>query len=194
MNMEEIWRDIPGYEGYYQASNLGRIRSLDRVVKHRCGGTAVKKGKVLKLQKREQFNYVKYLVGLTKDKYEFRIVSRLVWSAFNGPIPDGMQVNHIDENPLNNNLDNLNIMSSKENCNWGTRNKRCAKNNTNHPGKSKTIVQFDLYGNFIREWESEKEIKRKLNYANSNISSCCCGHRNTAYGYVWKYKEEKAIA
>lgn len=186
---QEIWKDIPGYEGLYQASNFGRIRSLDKEVKHFKGGTAVKKGKVLKLQKRSQYGYTKYYVSLKKDKYEFKIVARLVWAAFNGPIPKGKQINHIDENPLNNCIDNLNLMSSKENCNWGTRNIRCAKKNINHPAKSKRILQFDLDDNFIKEWPSGKEIRRELNYSHGTISSCCLGLRKTAYGYKWKYKE-----
>lgn len=113
--MKEIWKDIVGYEGY-QVSNLGRVRN--------------KKGKILtlKLSKPTKRSNIGYLQAhLWKNgKGKFYTVHRLVWIAFNGEIPQGFEVNHIDENKYNNRLDNLNLLTSKENKNWGTRNKRIA--------------------------------------------------------------------
>lgn len=120
--MEEIWKDIKGYEGRYQVSNLGRVKSLTR---------NKIKGKILtlklsKLTKRSGTGYLS--VHLWKNgKGKYYTVHRLVWTAFNGEIPKGLQVNHIDENHLNNCIENLNLMTSKENNNWGTRNKRVSE-------------------------------------------------------------------
>ena len=125
--MEEIWRDIKGYEGLYQVSNLGRVKSLDHFIiqKDRWGndGKRLYKGKILTPKLRGGYLHI----GLWKNhKRKGYSIHRLVWTTFNGEIPKGLQVNHIDENPLNNCVWNLNLMTSKENNNWGTRNKRIA--------------------------------------------------------------------
>ena len=109
-------------------------------------------------------------------------VHRLVWQAFNGPIPEGYQVNHLSEKKIQNNLDNLNLMTAKENNNWGSRNIKVAK------ALSKPIIQCDKQGNFIKEWSSIMEIERSLGFGHQNICSCCNGKRKFANGYKWKYK------
>ena len=124
---QEIWKSIKSFEGLYEASNYGRIRSLDRRV--RSGNrfntniySAVKKGKILK-QVDVGFGYLQ--VCLRKNNKNHSLyVHRLVWEAFNGLIPEGMQVNHINENKSDNRLENLNLMTAVQNSNWGTRNKR----------------------------------------------------------------------
>lgn len=184
--MEEIWKDIKDYEGLYQISNLGRVRSLDRYVK--------KNGK-LKFVKRKIINpflnqggYLQ--VHLSKNgngkKYS---VHRLVYEAFVGEIPEGMQVNHISECKTENFLENLNLMTPKENMNWGTAIKRSVKANTNHPQKSKKVIQKNLQGEIIKKWPSTMEIQRQLGYDNPNISACCRGKYKQAYGYIWQYVE-----
>lgn len=176
--MEEIWKDIPQYEGRYQASNLGNIRSM-RYEGHN-------EIKVLKLQKRQNYWRVRLHNGKNAKTYT---VSRLVWSAFNGPIPEGLQVNHIDENTDNNCIWNLNLMTLKENCNWGTRNERGRQKRIR--GKHcKPIIQCDLDGNIIKEWISAQEIYDELKYHKSAICRCCKGYigAKTYKGYVWRYK------
>ena len=98
-----------------------------------------------------------------------------------------MQINHIDENTINNSLCNLELVSPKTNANWGTRNKRVADKTKN--GKmSKIVYQYDLNNTLIKVWPSVREIKRKLGYNNGNISKCCRGIIKYAFGYIWKYK------
>lgn len=125
--MEEIWKDIKEYEGLYQVSNLGNVKSLDRWGNKR---KRLYKGKILtlKLPKSTKRSNIGYLQAhLWKNgKGKYYSVHRLVWTTFNGDIPKGLEVNHIDENKHNNRLDNLNLLTSKENKNWGTRNKRIA--------------------------------------------------------------------
>lgn len=181
---EELFLNVIGFEGFYQASNFGRIRCLGHIRKSRNNSFAIVKERILKPELRKEY----YSVTLSKNgiKYQ-KQVHRLVWEAFNGTIPEGMQVNHINEVKTDNRLSNLNLMTPKENINWGTGIERMSKTKTN--GKlSKQVLQYDLNGNFIKEWPSVMEIYRKLHFHYSPVSRCCRGRNKTAYGYVWKYK------
>lgn len=166
----EIWKPIPGYEGLYWVSDLGRVKSLKRG-KERILSPGKTRGGYLYI--------VLYKNGKGKNCY----VSLLVWEAFNGPIPEGMQVNHINENKQDNRLENLNLMTPKENSNWGTRNIRRVK------AQSKMVEQYTLDGTHVCTWFSVIGIKRELGYSNGNISLCCNGRYKTAYGYIWKYAD-----
>lgn len=113
--MEEVWKDIPGYEGYYQVSNLGRVKGVERIshINHH-----IIKEKILCNTLNHKGYKLCYLCkkGITRAF----AIHRLVYISFNGPIPEGKVVNHIDENKLNNSLSNLNLLTPKENANWGT--------------------------------------------------------------------------
>ena len=107
---DEEWRAVVGYEGHYEVSDRGRLRSLDRVVKYKNGVERKHRGKVLKLGK-HKFGYLK--VELHKNgKISHTNIHRLVLEAFEGPCPDGMEACHNDGNPTNNTIENLR---------WGTR-------------------------------------------------------------------------
>ena len=97
----EIWKDVTGYEGRYQVSNMGRIRSLS------C---------ILKPQRLKPYGYC--IVNLyQKGKMKSRLVHRLVLTAFVGPCPKGMEACHFpDRNPANNRLENLRWDTPKNNC------------------------------------------------------------------------------
>ena len=173
-NLEkEIWKDIKGFEGLYRVSNLGRVKSLKRPY-----------GLKEKILKPEILNNGYYQVCLCKQsvKKHYR-VHRLVWSAFNGPIPENMQVNHINEIKTDNRLSNLNLMTCKENINFGTGIKRRAKK------LSKVVLQFTLEDILIKEYPSTKQVERETGFLQQNISKCCKGKYKTAYGYKWRYKE-----
>ena len=176
---EEIWKDIKGYEGLYQVSNLGRVKSL--------GNNKNRKEKILKAC----LNNNGYLqVNLFKNgKRKTEKVHRLVWKAFNGKIPKGLQVNRINEIKTDNRLENLNLMTCKENNNWGTGNERRAKSQRNDKKRSKSVIQKNLHGEVIKIWPSAREIERQLGYNQGNISSCCRGKYTQAYGYLWQYEE-----
>lgn len=186
-NLEtEIWKDIKGFEGLYRVSNLGRVKSLERFRKGENDSLVSVKERILKPWITHN-GY--YLVGLCKNSIrKMYLVHRLVWITFNGQIPEGYEVNHINEVKSNNRLENLNLMTHKENTNWGTGIERRAKKRIN--GKcSKVVLQFDLNDNFIKEYQSAHQVERELGFANSNIIKCCNGKRKTAYNYKWKYKE-----
>lgn len=183
--MEEYFKDIPGYEGYYQASNYGRIKSLARIIKGKANGTRVLKEKILKPDRYKKTQY--QAVRLSRNgETKHMLVSHLIYLTFKGPIPSGMIVNHINEDPTDNRPENLNVMFQKDNLNWGTRNKRIGQKLKNNRVCSKEIIQYSLDGSFISKWPSQKEILRVLGFANSNISACCKGKLKTAYGFIWR--------
>ena len=176
LNFEkEVWRDIPNYEGY-QVSNLGRVKSLERID---ARGHKVKE-KLLKPNiVRRYYRVVLYKNSIKKKYY----VHRLVWIAFNGQIPEGYEVNHINEITTDNRLSNLNLMTHKENINWGTAIERSAKS------KSKSILQFGLNDNLIKEFPSAMQVERETGFNQGHICDCCNGKRKTAHGFIWRYKE-----
>ena len=112
---EEIWKDIPGYEGYYQASDLGRIKSLERLVPHLRKEFQVVKARILKQNTNKRY----CTVAICKDKTEKKLlVHQLVFFAFNGFYPkkgDLKIIDHIDNIPLNNKITNLNLVSIRVN-------------------------------------------------------------------------------
>ena len=181
----EIWKPVLDYIGLYEVSNLGRVRSLK-----------FNKFRILKPFKTKK-GYLH--VDLCKDgKRKAFNIHRLVWETFNGKIPDGMQVNHINEDKTDNfvfvnpdgsvDLDksNLNLMTPKENTNYGTRNKRVSVAMTN--GKlSDPVLQLTLDGELVREWPSMSEADR-YGYNSSHISSCCNGKRKSHKGFKWMKK------
>ena len=188
-NLEkEIWKDIKGFEGLYRVSNLGRVKSLKRFRKGENGSLVTVKEKNLKL-KLTYKGY--YRVGLCKNSIvKWYLVHRLVFEAFNGTIPENMQVNHINEIKTDNRLSNLNLMTCKENINFGTGIERCAKKRINGK-KSKSVLQFTLDGILIKEYPSAHQVERELGFNRGYICNCCKGKYKTAYNYIWKYKENK---
>ena len=187
--MEEIWKDIEGYEGLYQVSNLGRVRSLDqeRTKPHPRNTSMVmhytQKGKVLK-PKSDGVGY--WQVCLWKDKKSKTIrVHRLVAEAFI-PNPDNLpEVNHIDEDKTNPIVTNLEWVTKSGNMCHGTCGERMGRNHW------KAIVQMDMDGNVIKEWPCAQHASKALGISHSQIIGVCKKHKghDSAGGYRWKYKE-----
>lgn len=171
--MIEIWKDIVGYEGLYQVSNLGRVKSSFRYKK------------ILK-QFEDNKDYLR--VTLYKNNKSKSIkVHKLVAEAFI-PNPNNYNcVNHKDENKTNNNVENLEFCSFYYNLMYGTRVQRIAEKN------NKPILQFDLEGNFIKEFESITQASKELNNSLNNISQCCLGRSRTSKGYIFRFKDDKEI-
>lgn len=180
----EIWKDIKGFEGYYQVSNQGNVRSLDRIVEN--GGRLItRKGQVL-CKGLSSYGY--YHVVLSKGgKHKNFRVNRLVAEAF-VPNPNNYpHVNHKNEIKTDNRAENLEWCTGQYNHNYGTIKKRISDSGRNCKVKSKRVAQIDLQGNIVAVFPSTMEVQRQLGYSNGNISNCCVGRIERAYGYKWKY-------
>ena len=178
--MQEIWKDIKGYEGLYQVSNLGRVKSLERYVNHSGNSKRIVYEKILK-PVIDNTKY--YVVSLWKNNIHKRVhIHRLVIETFILNIENKSFVNHIDGNKLNNCIDNLEWCTPQEN------NIHAYTIGLN-PSKRK-VNQYDLDGNLIKTWNSIKEANNF--YKTSHISECCNNKssRKMTKGYLWKYADK----
>lgn len=176
---KEIWRDIAGYEGLYQVSNLGQVMMLGREKRLWHGSITHVASKVI-----SQFvicGYKKVKLRAKDGTTKMVSIHRLVANAFI-PNPDNLpQVNHKDENKTNNTVSNLEWCTAKYNSNYGTGIKRCSE------AKYKRIAQISLDGSFVKEWNSMKEIVQTLGLSYSRISQACNGITKVSNGYIWKF-------
>lgn len=165
----EEWKDIKGYEGKYAVSVFGEVYSYKR---HKC----------LKARKNRN-GYC----GVNLGGKEYRI-HRLVAEAFI-PNPDNLPfVNHKDENPENNCVENLEWCSASYNINYGTRNERCIESRMRN-GFIKPILMLDIFDEFlIKEFPSIQEAAEYVGGHRTHICACCNNRKRSAYGYKWQYK------
>lgn len=178
MENKEIWKPVKGYEGYYEVSNLGNVRSVDRVVVYSNGAKHSYKGTILSTRPNSA-GYTTVRLSINQDRVN-HFVHRLVAEAFL-PNPNNYpQVNHKDENPKNNALENLEWCSATYNINYGNRNK-----STRRP-----IVRLSLEGDYIDSYDGIRQAARELGLSNSGISGALTGTYYTHLGYCWVYKEE----
>lgn len=186
----EIWKDIPGYVGQYQVSNLGNVKSLERQVKDHLGITRTIKPCILKQRNSHKGYRVVSLTQNAKDK-NF-LVHRLVGMAFIENPENKPQINHIDGNKQNNCVENLEWCTNSEN------QKHAYKLGLNKVGKRSDkhkcpVLQIDILTNqIIAEYPSIVDASRKMGRKQSNIGSCCKSKygRKTAFGYKWRFKKE----
>lgn len=182
----EVWKPIPNYEEY-EISNLGRVKRLP-YDKNVCnGGKQHCAEKILKPQKRKR-GYQAVILSKNNNVKSF-LIHRLVATAFI-PNPYSLpQVNHKDENPSNNCVENLEWCTQKYNSNYGTSKYRISSKLKNGV-LSKIVEQYDKKGNFIQEFPSPMEASRVLDIKVSGIVSCCNSNKKYSHcgGFQWKYK------
>ena len=182
--MEE-WRDIPGYEGSYQVSNYGRVKSVDRTIiyKNRWGGNSsvTYKGQILKSDTLKSGHL--YVVLYASSIQKHLQIHQLVAKAFI-PNPNNYGiVHHIDHNPQNNMVENLEWINDEEhkrlhhNVNGGNAGKPC-----------KTVYQYSLDGELIKIWHSANDAVRELGLTQGLLCACCRGERKKHKGYKWSYE------
>lgn len=182
--MVEIWKDIVGFEGKYRISNTGKVLSL-----HYCGRNEVRE----LTPKINNKGYAWVQLEKGNGTHAYRLIHRLVAEAFienprNEPI-----INHKDENPLNNNVENL------EWCDYLYNNRYYRER---HPSLKKPrkapiyksrlhlkILQLTLSGEVVKEWANSRAIYHETKMSEWSISECCRGKRKTAYGFKWRYKD-----
>ena len=182
----EIWKDIEGYEGLYQVSNIGRIKSMNRIVNNN-GGTDYRKERVIK-QDIDRGGYIQ--THLSKDgKVKTLKVHRLVAKAFPeicGEWFDGCEIDHIDGVKNNNKATNLKVCTKSENM----RNPLTTIKISN--SKKKPVLQYTQNGEFIREWDSALTAANELSISRSTILISLKGGNTRKY--KWVYKEDNLCA
>ena len=162
----EIWKDVLGYEGLYQVSNAGNVRSSRR---------PMAKGGVRK--KNESHGYLRVVLcknGIVENKAIHRLVAEaFIENPNNYPV-----VNHMDENRTNNNVNNLEWCTQLYNVQYSK-------------WKTTNILQISKDGMAVKQWRGALEAERAEGFDNSAIIKCCKGKRKTHRGYRWEYIELK---
>lgn len=173
---KEKWENIQKFEGY-QISNFGSVKSLKRQIFRKNGRVQSIKEKIIKPYN-NQYGYLK--VNLHKNKKLYSLyVHRLVAEAFISNPNNYEEINHKDENKLNNCVNNLEWCSHRYNCNYGTKTER------QKTKKSKKIIQYNINKEYIKTYNSIKEAQELCKC--HNISLCCRGKRRTSGGYIWEF-------
>ena len=184
MSKTEIWKDIEGYEGFYQVSNFGRVRSVDRWIM-RNGKPAFIKGKLLSFHKRSGYYYAQFRInGDGKNHHE--AVHRLVGRAFVPGYSEKLDINHKDNNRTNNHADNLE---------WCTRSYNIQYMHDNFPRDEKQkrpVIQINKNGQEVARFESMTEAAEAVGTSINMIWHVCnhYGRNKTAGGYRWRYADE----
>lgn len=179
--MEEIWKDVVGFEGLYKVSNLGNVKSIN----YRGHGFA-------RLLIPKVNNCGRLWVELRNSGVKKQmLIHRLVGEAFI-PNPQNLpQINHKDENPKNNNVENLEWCTGLYNIRYThDRHPERAKKPRvlkNRPMRTRKIVQLSIDGKPIKTWENSRIIFRETGMHQWSITQCCDGVRKKAYGFKWQY-------
>jgi NUMOD4 motif-containing protein/HNH endonuclease len=180
----EIWEDVKGYEGIYEVSSNGRVKSLDRKSAHGRCGTVKLKSKILKPY---SCNGRYPRIPLCKEgRVKMHYVHRLVAEAFIDNPLNKPEVNHIDEVKNNNKAENLEWCTRMENVHHGTAIERAAAN------RAKNMAFVDQYNSkfqLIKRYKSKAELERQTDYDISRIINCCEGASIVGYGFIWRYAE-----
>ena len=172
--MQEIWKDIKGYQGLYQVSNLGRIKSIKRNI-------------FLKAHTNSK-GYLVVSLSKNNSLSTYRI-HRLVAETFIPNLENKPQVNHINGIKSDNRIDNLEWCTNSENQKHAFKNglQKSVVGNSNP--NSKEILQFSLSGQLIKKWDSLYDIYNTLGISRSSIWRCCTGKYKKSHNFIWKYNK-----
>lgn len=206
----ETWKDVRDFEGYYQVSSLGRVKSLDRVIPHARLKTQFIAGRILTQQVKETPNLktgepsIALQVALSQDgTLYYRNVKRLVYAAFIRDIDyerDGKYVININGDGLDNRVGNLKLMTKSEKGKRAFQRDRADStflktadrstwNRPQHPF-SKPVCQYDMEGKLIACYKSVNEASIKTGCGHKEITLVARGVHRQTRGFGWKYEEK----
>lgn len=173
----ETWKDIAGYEGLYQISTSGRVRSL---------GNNGKKPRIM-VQEITIWGYCRVRLYDAQHRSKHYAVHRLVAAAFIGDC-EGYDINHKNEIKTDNRLENLEIVTRRENCNYGTRNQRVSRKHlkSDYIKRNKVAMCDKKTHEVLRTFSSCLEAERETSINNGHISACCLNKRKSAGGFEWR--------
>ncbi|WP_316571335.1 NUMOD4 domain-containing protein [Neobacillus sp. YIM B06451] len=178
---EETWRNIEGYDSHYQVSNLGRVRSLDRKLIGKRGGIKEIKGRLMEIKLKKGYSFVRLSKGGVRRNI---LVHKLVAQAF---------ISNPDNKPIINHINNIKHDNRLENLEWAT-----YKENTQHMvnqfrGNAKAIKQYDLKGEFIKEYPSVTTASNETGVSYLTIIDMFKRKKNMCAGYLWKWADDDTI-
>ena len=173
MGTQEEWRPVVGYEGLYEVSDFGRVKSLHKANE-----------KIMK----QYYGRGGYLrIDLHKDKKKKSYpVHKLVWEAIKGKVPDDFDIDHRNFRRDDNRIENLLAIPASEN------RRRWDKDARERVLQKirKEIIQIDKStGEVIRKWTCSYEVEKEYGFSHSYIIACCRGKYKTAYGFIWRYAD-----
>mgnify|MGYP004693328999 CR=1 FL=1 len=194
--MIEEWKNIDGYDGFYQISNFGRVKSVERTITYITTNQSGKEFQTSKycperiLKTADIRGYEIVSLGKSSKKKTYQ-VHRLVAEYFIPNQNNYPQVNHKDENKKNNRVDNLEWCTVEYNSNYGTRNQRIAEKLKDNENYYIPVLCYDLNNNFVKRYDSAEQAGQELGISGSGITACCRLYygRTSAGGFKWKYEK-----
>ena len=187
IEIEEIWKDVVGFEGLYKVSSTGLVKRLQRAIYQTNNGTIYKHLFKEKIRKQVIDRHGYLTVQLHKNKsVKHCTVHRLVALAFIPNPENKSTVNHKNGIKTDNRVENLEWNTHSENVQHSYKTGLKIQAKGLNSKSSIPISQFTLDGTWIRDWANAYEVQREMGYRRNNISSCVTGKKKSASGFIWK--------